>query len=123
MRPLFLQMSIEATQRAEDLAVVFVVGAYLHTIRLGDHERHFENVDRVEAESVTIQRRRRIDFLSRHVEVESGDDELRERKLLCGRGRSRLYFGLLHALSSLHPAVDVECRLDLSPLDTLVNAL
>ena len=49
-----------------------------------------ERPGEVETETVAIQRRRRIDFLSGHVEVESGDDELRERKLLRGRGRSRL---------------------------------
>jgi hypothetical protein len=47
----------EARQRFEDAHVVLVVGAHLEAVALRDDERDLEDVDRVEAEALAVERR------------------------------------------------------------------
>jgi hypothetical protein len=51
----------ETRQRAEDAHVVFVVGAELEAVALRDDERDLEDVDRVEAQALAVERRLGID--------------------------------------------------------------
>ena len=51
----------ERAQAAEDAAVVFVVGAQLEAIALGDRQGQFERVDGIQAQARAEQRLFRID--------------------------------------------------------------
>ena len=74
----------EACQRPEDAHVVFVVGAELEAVALRDDERHFEDVDRVEAEAFAVERRFGIDRVGRGLEVERFDQNRRDLALQIG---------------------------------------
>src|SRR5262245_4327226 len=105
-----LHVRVQAPQRAEDLVVVGVVRPKLDAVRLGDRERHLEDVDRVETEPLTVERRVGRDLLGFHVlEVQCHDDQARELELV-GSKRARIGLGracgnnaldLLHFVSSL----------------------
>jgi hypothetical protein len=66
----------QAAQRGVDGGVVLVVGAQLKAVLLGNGQGHFENVNRIQAQTVAVQRRVRVDVGSGHVEVERRDHEL-----------------------------------------------
>src|SRR5688572_29765693 len=55
--PVRLDVTAQAAQRAEDLHIVLVVRAELHAVRFRDGERQLEDVDRIEAEPIAVQRR------------------------------------------------------------------
>jgi len=71
----------EVSQRREDAVVVRIVGAQRAPVFLRDHERDFQQIDRVEPEPFPEQRRVRIDRLGRNVEVDRCDDQSRQLEL------------------------------------------
>src|SRR6187551_993190 len=78
----------EARQRFEDAHVVLVVGAHLEAVSLRDDERDLEDVDRVEAEALAVQRRLGIDRFGGDVEVQGLDQERGDLALQGGVGES-----------------------------------
>lgn len=76
----------EVSQRREDPVVIRIVGAQRAPVFLRDHERDFQQVDRIEPEPFAEQRRVGIDRLGRNVEVDRCDDEARQLEL---EGRQR----------------------------------
>src|SRR5687768_12361610 len=86
-RAVLLNVLRQRAQRREDATILFVVGAELKPIALGDLQRELEGIDGVEAETGAEQRRLRIDVGRRDTfEIDRGDDELSE---LGFRGRLR----------------------------------
>src|SRR5882757_3322316 len=66
----------QVSQGAEDLLVLFAVGAELNAILLGDDQRDLENVYGIQAKTLSIQRRLRIDVGRGHIDVQGGDNQL-----------------------------------------------
>src|SRR5581483_11674935 len=63
-------------QGAEDLLVLFAVGAELDPILLGDDQGDLENVDRVQTKTLAIQGGLAVDIGCCHIEIQGGDDEV-----------------------------------------------
>src|SRR6187455_1777506 len=76
----------EARQRFEDAYVVLVVGTHLKAVALRDDERDLEDVDRVEAEALAVERRLRVDRFRGDVEVQGLDQERGDLALQGGVG-------------------------------------
>src|SRR6187399_488786 len=76
----------EARQRFEDAHVVLVVGAHLEAIALRDDERDLEDVDRVEAEALAVERRLRVDRFGSDVQIQRFDEERGDLALQGGMG-------------------------------------
>ena len=68
-------MGSEGAQRREDADVVLVVRTQLEAVALGDDQRQFEDVDRIEAEAFAEQRRVGVDVAGGDVEIERADDQ------------------------------------------------
>ena len=68
--PVLRDVGGQRAQREEDLLVVLVVGAQLEAITLRHLQRQLEDVDRVEAQALAVQRRRRVDLRRRQLQVE-----------------------------------------------------
>src|SRR5581483_1348176 len=84
--PLPLDMLVEAAKRTEDRDVVAVIGADLYAVLPGDRKRDFQDVDRIQTQSVAVQGRLRVDLLDGGFEIQRGDDQLGELALLLGHG-------------------------------------
>src|SRR5499426_3850081 len=119
-----LHVRVQAPQRAEDLVVVGVVRPKLDAVRLGDRERHLEDVDRVETEALAVERRVGLDLL----EVQGHDDQPRELELVgsklarigLGRACGNNALDLLHLCIVARPVVRGPSSRDLaSPLPRL----
>src|SRR5256885_12606950 len=55
--------------------VLLAVGAQLHAVAFGHHERDLQDVDRVQAQALAEEWLRRIDVRGRHVQVQRLDDQ------------------------------------------------
>jgi hypothetical protein len=67
--PILLNVPGQASQRTEYAVIVFIVGTELEAVFLGDHQGYLENIDRIETEAITKNRRYWID-------ITSGDREI-----------------------------------------------
>jgi len=65
----------ETAQRGEDLLVALVVGAQLESVLAGNLEGHLEDVDRIETEAFTVQRRGGQDLGRSNFQIERFDQE------------------------------------------------
>src|SRR5690242_13804257 len=83
-RSVALDKAIEAPQRAEDLYVVFVVGAKLHAELLGHDECYLPHIDRIQTESLAVELCLGIDLLGGHIQVEGGNDKPCQIRFLGG---------------------------------------
>src|SRR5690349_726705 len=92
LRPMLLDMAVQAAQRAENLQVVFVVGTNFHAIGFRHDQRDFQDIDRIEPQSFSVKRRSGIDFCGGDIEIERVHDQLRERELLIARYTCARYF-------------------------------
>src|SRR5688572_15462793 len=81
-RPQLLDVPVEAAQGAEDLLVVAVVRAQLDPVGPGNRQRDLQDVDRVQPEALLVERSLGIDVGRARLEVERGDDQLRQLELL-----------------------------------------
>ena len=66
--------------------VVLIVGPQLEAVTLRHDQRDFENVDRIQAEALAVQRGLRIDRFGSDVEVEGLDEKRRNLALQFGMG-------------------------------------
>jgi demethylmenaquinone methyltransferase / 2-methoxy-6-polyprenyl-1,4-benzoquinol methylase len=80
----------QARERREDTDVVCIVGAQLEAVSLGNDERDFEDVDRIETEPFAVQRRLRVDRLGRDIQVERINHERSNLPLQIGLDRSHV---------------------------------
>src|ERR1700730_16941668 len=60
---------------AEDTLVLLAVGAQLNAVLLGYHQRDFQDVDRVQAQTLAVQRLVRLDVGGRDLQVQGLHDE------------------------------------------------
>src|SRR3954466_10303801 len=75
LRPVLFDVCGEIGQRREDAPVVFVVGAQLEAVSLGDLQRELQGIDGIEAQSGSEQRSGGVDVLGfDRFEIEGGDD-------------------------------------------------
>src|SRR6185503_10207032 len=90
--PVRLDMLAQTAQRTENPGVVLVVGPQLDAVRLGDCERDLQHVDRIKAEAVAVQGRRRVEFTGLDIQLECRDDDIGQGELLRSQDSS-LNFG------------------------------
>src|ERR1700704_1466178 len=74
----------ELAQRAEDTLVLLAVGAQLNAGLLGYDQRDFQDVDRVQAQTLAVQRLVRLDVGGRDLQVQGLDDEAGDFAHECG---------------------------------------
>ena len=79
---IFLDVIRQGTERGKNAPVLFVIGAQLEAIALGDLQREFECVDGIEAEPGAEQGRFRVDVRrSNAFEIHGLNDEFGELAL------------------------------------------
>jgi len=72
----------EIAQRREDAPVIRVVGAQRKAVALRDHQRQFQQIDRIQSQPLVAEQRRcRIDALRRQLQVGDFGDGAREFRL------------------------------------------
>ena len=64
----------------KDGMVVILVGAQLQVVMLGDDERNFKNIDRVQTESIAIQRFVGLHIGRRDFEIQGGHHQFGDFK-------------------------------------------
>lgn len=104
----------QGAQRREDATILFIVGAQLKAIALGDFQRDFQRIDGVEAEAGAEQRRFRVNlFRAYPLEIDGRDDELGEltlgRILNCRHKEKRYKIRL--DFEGRNPSTAVRCGL------------
>src|SRR5262245_15107763 len=88
-----LDMFAEAAQRVENLDIVVVIRAQLKTVSLRHGQCDLQNIDGIEAQAFSVERRVRTDIVSGQIKIEGADDQLRKLALLRA-----------HAVRSVHTA-------------------
>ena len=58
------------------MLVLLAVGPQLHAVALGNHQRDLQDVDRIQSESLAIERSIRIDLPWGDVQIEGGDNQV-----------------------------------------------
>jgi hypothetical protein len=70
-RSMLLDILIQAPQTAESSCIVAVVGTELKAVGFGDCQCYFQDIDRIQAQTVTVKRCRYINFFRSDVQIQS----------------------------------------------------
>src|ERR1700694_923604 len=97
--PMLLNVLVQTAQRIEDLAIVLVVGPQLDAVGLGDRQGDFQNIDRIQPHTFSVQRRGWVDFRGLSLQVGRGDSQVGQLELFGGERVARgslFHRGLVH---------------------------
>src|ERR1700683_455978 len=85
LHPLRCDILCEVAQRTKNLAILLAIGAQLDAILLGDDQRHLEDVDGIQPQTLAVQRRIGTDIARIYFKIERLDNEACNFALECSR--------------------------------------